>query len=121
VHGYIRATEDVDVVVLTRDTADIDAELESQGYVINPEPRRFQGGFNIHRRVRPRGEHHFVVDLLMPPPDSDLFSEFVEAELGGEKVYVVSKGDLIRMKQLAGRERDALDIRELEGLHDDGA
>jgi hypothetical protein len=57
------------------------------------------------------------VDLLTSIPGVEFVSAYarrVEVDLGGVKVPVISKEDLIRAKRAAGREKDLRDLAALE-------
>ena len=57
-----------------------------------------------------------VVDLLVGPPfqwNEDLLER---VRIFGVEVLVLRKEELIRLKRLAGRDKDLADVRELEKL-----
>jgi len=115
IHGYIRATEDIDIVIDEEDLQKIDPILGKNGFIINEAPIKFDDGFTLHRRVKISGDEYFVVDLLVPPEEKkDMLSHRIEGTVAGSRVYVASKEDLIQMKRGANRLQDKVDISELE-------
>lgn len=116
VHGYLRATEDIDVVLRGRDLAAVDASLKHLGAIVNREPIEFDDGFVLHRRLLPwsKGEQIYMLDLLVPPDESMLARREL-SELDGVACWVVHRDDLIAMKRSAGRPQDLLDLEHLEG------
>src|SRR4029077_10211652 len=51
VHGYPRATVDIDLLVLVDDLARVDAAVRPLGFVVPAEPMTFKGGAVEIRRV----------------------------------------------------------------------
>jgi hypothetical protein len=115
VHGFIRATEDVDVVIAANDLEAIDHALKKSGYIINPEPLQFSDGFILHRRVLIRASFYFILDLLISPDQESIFENCLETTLMEKSVKVISKENLLKMKKSAGRVKDLLDIEALSG------
>ena len=119
IHGLIRATEDIDIVINPNDLKKLDALLIKNNFVINPQPMKFKDGFVLHRRVKIVGKEYFVLDIMIPP---DNFPELLKNRqaglISGTKVYVAAKPDLIRMKRGTGRLKDRLDAENLEGKND---
>jgi predicted nucleotidyltransferase len=128
-HGYIRATKDVDVVPspdpenLTRLAAvlrRLDAEIEGaqefgDGELpdpLNPEGLALGGNWILRTRLG-------RLDLMQWIGDSALWAKLspaaVTAEIGNLTVKVVSYGDLVALKELAGRPED---LTDLERLHE---
>jgi predicted nucleotidyltransferase len=115
IHGYIRATEDVDIVIDPQCLDKLDRVLKENDYIIGKDPIPFKDGFSVHRRVKIAGSDYFVLDVMIPPPGfNSLLDNRVEGRIDGFPVYVVSRQDLIEMKKLAGRSKDLADIAELE-------
>lgn len=133
-HGYTRFTRDLDLVVdLAPDqaTAAIDALT---GLGLRPrvpvDPLLFADAatrrawiqdknmtvFTLHNPDDP----HLVVDLFAEAPSDfeTLWSNSMEMQLETTSVRVVSLEDLITMKRDVGRDRDLLDVAELERIRD---
>ena len=69
IHGYIRATEDIDIIIA---------------------PERFS---------------HFI-------------NNRIGGKFGENKIYVISKEDLIAMKKNSGRKQDLLDVEKLDNINE---
>jgi len=131
-HGHARLTADVDLMVdlddeQARKTVDALVELGLRPRVpVNPidfADRSIREGW-----IRDRGMQVFslydpanpmrVVDLFVdhPVPFEELWTRSVEFELESTTVRVVSIPDLIRLKRLAGRPQDQVDIERLEDI-----
>ncbi len=121
IHGYIRATEDIDIVIKEEDLPKLDELLAQEDYIANPVPVEFSDGFVLYRRVKVRGNDFFTLDVLIPPADfSDLLDKREQGTVSGLKIFVARKEDLIEMKKSAGRRKDIVDIEELEKLDGQG-
>jgi len=117
IHGFIRATEDIDILINIDDLSKLDIILQKNGFLINKQPIKFKDGFALYRRFKIIGDEHFILDLMIAP---DSFSELLQnrqaGSIDGYKVFVVTKQDLIRMKNGTGRIKDKMDAEELEKL-----
>ena len=117
IHGFIRATEDIDILINIDDLSKLDIILQKNGFLINKQPINFKNGFTLYRRVKIIDDAHFILDLMIPPDDfSELLQNRQTGFIDGYKVFVVTKQDLIRMKSGTGREKDKMDAKELERL-----
>lgn len=52
IHGYIRATDDMDIIIHEKDLPDIDGLLTQEGYLINESPISFSDGYRCFRRLK---------------------------------------------------------------------
>jgi ABC-type cobalamin transport system permease subunit len=115
-HGYVRATKDLDVWVR--------ADRENASRVV-----RALGAFGA--AMNAVTENDFAVpgitfQIGVAPVRIDIITAVdgltfeaawpnrVVSEYGGEQVFVVSRGDLIRNKRATGRPQDLADIAALE-------
>lgn len=129
-HGVVRVTMDLDLVVDVRDDnlALLWDTLAELGFVPQqPIPRgQAVSAEALLRLAEEKGMRAFswshgsqpflVVDLLVGAPfrwDEDLFEK---VPIFGVEVPVLRKEELIRLKRLAGRDKDLADVRELEKL-----
>ncbi|MES1243629.1 MAG: hypothetical protein ABUT39_18625 [Acidobacteriota bacterium] len=129
-HGVVRVTMDLDLVVDVQDEnlAVLWDTLTGLGFAPQqPIPRstalsaeallRLAEAKNMQAFSWSHESQPFiVVDLLIGPPfewNSDLLEK---VRIFGVEVLVLRKEELIRLKRLAGREKDLLDVRELEKL-----
>jgi predicted nucleotidyltransferase len=122
VHGYVRPTEDLDVLVPERREIGqaLRALLDDWGATrpdgsVLPDAL-FDGEHNV-RALTPDG----VVDVIPEgPPPLDFASVFETArsvEIDGVETRVCDLGHLAAFKRVAGRVRDRADLAELEAAH----
>ena len=117
IHGVIRATTDIDVLILPEDIDRALAAVESRGFDIPALPLEFSNGFKVRRITKLCDAESLVLDLIVVVPV--LQSAFDgRLKMGSENgpVYVVSREGLIAMKSFAGREQDLADIKQLREL-----
>ena len=128
-HGYVRATADVDLVVdLQVDEASkVISVLTAEGFKpkIPVQAMDFADEKKREQWINEKGMQVFsmyhpdrigmTVDLFVhqPIPYQDMYQRSVVMDLDGVKVRVCSIDDLITMKQQAGRHKDLADIEQL--------
>ncbi len=125
-HGSTRVTEDLDITYAT----DI-GNLEALGTVLvglNAQPRGAPDGLPFaadgrtlrHVEVLTLSTDAGPIDVLArptgAPPYAQLRARADRLDVGGVWVLVACIDDLIAMKRSAGREKDLLDVRELEAI-----
>jgi hypothetical protein len=116
VHGYPRATIDIDVLVLVDDVSRIQDAVRPLGFVLRAEPMSFRGGdVEIRLISKTLSDGQILsLDLLLVTPavraawDS---RQVVEWDFGS--ISVVSREGLILMKSLRGSGLDQDDIDHL--------
>jgi hypothetical protein len=117
-HGAPRSTKDIDLVI---DPGDVTRALEavrSLGYVFPALPMTFEHGTDRERAVQRvskiEGTNHLLLDLLLATGAlAGALDDALEVALPQGALRVVSRATLIRMKQLAGRPQDLLDLAAL--------
>lgn len=131
-HGFLRATFDIDLV-LAMDDANLERFIEvAKGYGLKPgipvPIDSLRNAEQIGQWHREKGMLAFslrepqaggsVVDVLVRPDVTfdRLMANAVEGTLAGRRVLVASIEDLIEMKRIANRPRDRLDIEALEKI-----
>ena len=116
VHGFFRATEDVDVLVRNKDDARrIQELLAAQGWITSPAGVTFPDGFIMHRAVKAVGRHAIPLDILVQPEGQDFLTDRLRAEIDSCACWVIAKDRLVVMKRSAGRPKDLIDIAALNG------
>jgi predicted nucleotidyltransferase len=121
-HGVVRATRDVDVII-AGDTENI-AQVRS---LIDAWPATRPDGSPVPEEALAPGR---TINLATPHGDLDLLAErppplsfeelLVRAEVrrvDGIEAAICSLADLVALKRMAGRERDLVDLRDLEIAH----
>lgn len=131
-HGYLRATADLDLV-LAMDEENLRNALRTFGGIQSRAPVPLMAFAEASERRRWIDEKNlqvfslwhskmpgFEVDLFVEPPlpFDDLYSHAVHVGLGKITVSVAAIDDLITMKRAAGRPRDVEDIEALLHLKD---
>ena len=131
-HGYVRATADVDLVVDLHTEEAQKAIRTLSGYGLKPQasvdPMQFADTDQRARWVDEKNMEVFslfhpqhpglTVDLFArhPIPFEPLWSRSIVMDLGGTLVRVCSIDDLIELKRLAGRPKDLVDIEKLSKI-----
>ena len=121
-HGVVRATADLDVVVeRSWDNADaLAAALGELGARSVAEPELPLTSEVLVRRADRRfetdaGALRVLNEVAGVPAYGDLAHELIE--VGGERVPVAALDALRAMKRAAGRDKDRVDLAELDALH----
>jgi hypothetical protein len=113
--GYPRATADLDVTV---DLGDVDpmmlvSALAKAGF----EPRFADRAFVMAARVIPvvHRASALPIDVVLAGPglEQQFLDEVNHVALGGRRIPILSRENLIVTKVIAGRDRDLEDVREL--------
>jgi len=119
VHGRLRATIDIDLLILSDSQDDVLAIAQSLGYNIRGKDLSFANGAVEIRRVSkidPDDEELLSLDLLLVTPQIlEMWESRIKAEWEGGKLSVVSASGLIALKQLRGSGQDLADIEALRG------
>ena len=120
-HGYIRATKDIDLLVPAAYVPLVLQAVKSVGFrMANPHPMIFGAGTpreaTVHRVSKFEGEEHMVLDILeVNPSNRPAWKGRRAYTLEGRKRWAITKPALIAMKKNAARPKDLIDIEGLEG------
>ena len=119
VHGAIRSTKDIDLLVLPGDVARVLEAVRPLGYAFAALPMTFEAGTprerNVQRVTKIDGKAHLLLDLLLAEgPLAGMLADRVEVQLERGALSVVSRETLIQMKRFAGRPQDLADLEKLE-------
>jgi hypothetical protein len=124
-HGFPRLTRDIDFLVQTDDLTRILGVAWNCGYDKEIEPFSLGPGdppTEIRRLNKFQGEDHVMVDfVLVNPRLQDVWTEKSPYVWQDLTVPVVSAAGLAKMKRLAGRAQDLVDIETLGFKLDDPA
>ncbi|HEV2022290.1 MAG TPA: hypothetical protein VGQ94_07140 [Terriglobales bacterium] len=119
VHGFVRATEDIDLLVQRGDIERILSIASRFGYTLRSKPMVFEGGsMEIHRVVKVLGEDEdpLMLDLLLVTPALEEVWQAREWKEWQEGAFwVVSREGLIRLKSGRASNIDLEDLRRLRG------
>lgn len=118
VHGYTRATEDIDLFLPEEEAKRAAEAVAALGYVIRAHPMSFSGGMMQIRRVskidRTDGDT-MTLDLLLVTPASVQVWETRERLTWRDRpISVVSREGLIVLKKFRSSKQDLADIERLE-------
>lgn len=118
VHGHVRATIDIDLMVQADDLAKAWSVAKELGYNIEGRPLEFRdGGIQIRRlsKVDRETEELITVDfLLVTDVTEEIWKNRNTVEWENQKISVVSREGLIQLKRIGGRLQDLADIEGLE-------
>lgn len=116
VHGVVRATEDIDLLVPEIELEAVEAAARARGFTIATD-LRFASGMRIRRLARLVEEDTLVLDLmLVDATNAGAWQSRQRIRFGEIEVAVVSRGGLEAMKIAAGRDQDLADVRRLREL-----
>ena len=117
VHGRLRATIDIDLLILSAAQDDVLAIAKSLGYNVRGKDLSFaDGAIEIRRvsKIDPDDGELLSLDLLLVTPAIiEMWKSRIKAEWEGKKLCVVSASGLIALKKLRGSAQDLADIQEL--------
>jgi hypothetical protein len=118
IHGFPRATIDVDLVVPPDAVESVLACARGIGYAIPAHPMSFAGGAVDIRRVSKvdAGSHDLLsLDLLVVTPAiAPIWNERTRVRWERGELWVVSRQGLANLKRLRGSGQDQDDIKRLE-------
>jgi hypothetical protein len=123
VHGFPRATDDLDFLIEPAQIENAFAAARKAGFALRagpiplgiatPNPQR------LFRATKVAGTEHLIVDILEVSQSYE--SAWRDRESlrwkSGRTLTVVSRSGLIEMKQLSTRLKDRADIETLKGGH----
>jgi hypothetical protein len=122
-HGYVRATQDIDLLVPDGPEAD-EAVLR---FLARVDGRRLRDDRQLTREEVSQTEYlriatrHGIVDILrggLPPLDYETVAANADtADWDGLRFQIASLPSVVGFKRLAGRPRDRADLAELEAIH----
>lgn len=118
-HGHMRATKDIDLLVREEDLPVIRQALKVLGYRESGSGVSFRAsGLGLRRFYqRPAGEEELlVVDVLLveSPKMAGVLDRAVPLKYADFSVPVVAPDDLVMMKMLRGSKQDEADIEKLK-------
>ena len=118
VHGYPRATRDIDILVQETDLDAVLAAVKPLGFDLESGWIPFDTGKPTERKVfrisRASGEDLLTLDLIVVGPFlADVWDQRQEFEVGDRRLTVISRDGLAKMKRAAGRPQDLADLSQL--------
>lgn len=123
VHGYPRATVDIDLMVLADDVNRAFAVAKGRGYTFRAEPMTFADGRVEIRRISkldPDTHEPIPLDFVLVTPATRVaWDTRQQVQWEGGSLWVVSRDGLIALKKLRASKQDDADIERLTE-QDDG-
>ncbi len=114
VHGHIRATQDIDIIIQhSDDYKKLTEALGDNGWIENQQEIPLPDGAILHRWLINIEDRLFVLDILLDPQADNIIAEREQLELDGAPCWVINKRMLIRMKRQSGRDQDLADVEAL--------
>lgn len=116
-HVTVRATEDLDFLVLAPDVEKIRAIMRELGYLIETPPWTFQNtGLTLRRFNRFEDDQHLIIDIMSSADAqyTSMVQRAVVADTAAGPVRFACKQDLIFLKRQRNSPQDQLDIIELQ-------
>ena len=119
VHGFTRATEDIDLFILPEHSGAVEDAVASLGYLIKAQPMRFNDGAMQVRHVSKiddiDGDVMTLDLLLVTPATEEAWTTRQNLFWRERRISVVSRDGLIALKRFRSSKQDLLDIEHLEG------
>lgn len=119
VHGWMRATVDIDLLILSESLDDVIEIAKSQGYSLRGKEMSFAGGAIEIRRISKidaASGDLIPLDLILVSPEiRHVWDNRQQGNWEGGKLSVVTREGLISLKKLRGSYQDLADIKQLEG------
>jgi hypothetical protein len=118
VHGFTRATEDIDLFVRAEDVDRVENVVMPLGYVVKAKPMNFSSGAMQIRRVSKidatDGDLLMLDLLLVTEATESAWTTREIREWNDRKISVVSREGLILLKRFRSSDQDLVDIARLE-------
>lgn len=117
-HGYPRFTKDIDLLVREEELERVKQAIKPLGFGLEAAPMPFDADGPtervIHRVSKVEEGEILTLDLLLVNPAlEEVWEDRVVYEWKGRRVRIVSIDGLARMKRMAGRDQDLLDLKKL--------
>lgn len=123
-HGVVRATRDIDAVFdPDSDNVERIRALVDRWSATRPDGSPVpEGGIASDRTIHlstPHGALDLLSEAVVALPFSDLLARAETRRVDGVDAPICSLADLVAMKRSVGRERDLVDLADLESAHGD--
>lgn len=121
IHGFPRATFDIDILIREESLEQSFEIVKEFGYDIHGLDMSFKERAVEIRRVSKIDDDGEVLSLdylLVTPHVEDVWDDRITVEWQGNPMSIVSRAGLIRMKELASRPKDLIDIERMKNEED---
>lgn len=120
IHGFVRATMDIDLLILTKDLDRTMTVAREKGFDIEGLPLNFDEGKTQIRRISKidtRSKELITLDLILVTEFlQDVWDERKKVKWNEGEYRVVSVHGMSKMKTSAGRPKDLIDLEYLKNL-----
>ncbi len=124
VHGFTRATEDIDLFLPADNVDAAEQAVAHLGYTIKARPMNFAAGAMQIRRVSKidttDGDVMTLDLLLVTPATADVWATREKMAWRERPISVVSREGLITLKRFRSSKQDLADIERLAGMNETG-
>jgi hypothetical protein len=115
IHGVVRATQDIDLLVRPEDLEPFRAVVRACGFTLESLPMDFASGITILRFTKLVDGQHLMLDaLLVGGALTNIWATRQRSEYEGGQIRVVSRDGLIALKLAAARPQDLVDVQRLQ-------
>jgi hypothetical protein len=118
VHGYARATRDLDLLIQEADIPRAKEIARALGFTAESLPMKFRATGTMHRviKIAHSGEVLMLDLLVVGETLAPVWEARETRPLQGHSISVVSRPGLVSMKITAGRPQDLVDVQKLAEL-----
>jgi hypothetical protein len=117
-HGFPRFTKDIDLLVQPDDLDRIIDIAERCGFLESSGRIPFEQ-CDVYRVSKVEGANYLVLDLILVSLAlEEVWHSRTDYDWQGERLRIVSAEGLAKMKRMAGRDQDLVDLRRM-GFSDD--
>ena len=118
IHGYTRFTHHIDILILPEDEQRVRTVAAQRQYLFDggrmPAGDTSPSDWELTRVSKIIGTELLTLDLLLVGPSiQSVWDSRIAVEAHGRTIPVVSREGLKRLKLIAGRKKDLLDIEQL--------
>lgn len=115
IHGLPRATMDIDLLILPTDLEQVLDVARKNHFDIEGLPLHFEMEVRRISKMDKATKQLITLDLLLVPDDKlDIWTDRELIDWKEGQTSVVSRDSLIKMKKIAGRPQDLVDIEKLK-------
>ncbi|MEJ7847175.1 MAG: hypothetical protein WKF92_03685 [Pyrinomonadaceae bacterium] len=117
IHGFSRATFDIDILIREESLQKSFDVVKEYGYDIHGLDISFKERAVEIRRVSRINEENEILSLdflLVTPFVEDVWNDRINVQMKDDLISIVSLDGLVKMKTLAGRHKDLIDIDRIQ-------
>ena len=124
IHGFLRATLDIDILILADDLDAVREVAVGLGFDIEGSPLTFDGGRTEIRRISKLDsdtKELITLDMILVTAFmEDVWNSRQKVVWKNGEYSIVSRDGMRKMKEAAGRPKDLIDLEFLRGDEDAG-